>query len=51
MLQRWIAMSEAFGGRNPKPVVEAEKSNNEYEPTAQYVLDMLSAAGFSIIRK
>lgn len=48
-IQQWIAMSEAFGGRNLKSVVAAEKSNVEYGPTAQYVLDMLDDTGFVIV--
>jgi len=50
-IQQWIAMSEAFGGRNPKPVQIAETDNDEYEPTAEYVLLMLDEVGFKIVRK
>ena len=48
-IQQWIAMSEAFGGRNPKSVGVAETDNNEYEPTAKYVLLMLNDAGLKIV--
>ena len=50
-IQKWIAMSEAFGGRNLKSVIAAETDNEEYEPTAAYVLLMLDEAGFEIVRK